>query len=126
MLFRSLPAEQNEQMRKQLTTSLEQARGQVFKAIRQAEADAFEKATLAEATGERFAGQLKAYQANPQLYKRIERLKMLEETLEKIRKYVVVADTKDTQVYIVDLQEKLTPTLYDNMDMDSVIQEANK
>jgi len=112
-------------MRKQLTTSLEQARGQVFKAIRQAEADAFEKATLAEATGERFAGQLKAYQANPQLYKRIERLKMLEDTLENIRKYVVVADTKDTQVYIVDLQEKLTPTLYD-MDVQSVIQDANK
>ncbi len=121
----SLPAEQNEQMRRQLTASLEQARGQVFKAIRQAEADAFEKATLAEATGERFVGQLKAYQANPQLYKRIERLKMLEETLEKIRKYVVVADTKDTQVYIVDLQEKLTPTLYD-MDVQSVIQDANK
>jgi len=121
----TLPAEQNEQMRKQLTTSLEQARGQVFKAIRQAEADAFEKATLAEATGERFAGQLKAYQANPQLYKRIERLKMLEDTLENIRKYVVVADTKDTQVYIVDLQEKLTPTLYD-MDVQSVIQDANK
>ncbi|MBN2511808.1 MAG: hypothetical protein JXB18_02610 [Sedimentisphaerales bacterium] len=120
----TLSSEQNEQMRKQLTTSLEQARGQVFKAIRQAEADAFEKATLAEATGQRFVGQLKAYQANPQLYKRILRLKMLEETLEKIRKYVVVADTKDTQVYIVDLQEKLTPSLYD-MDVQSVIQDTS-
>jgi len=93
--------------------------------IRQAQAYAFERATLAEATGLRFQGQLKAYQANPGLYKRIERLKVLEETLEKIRKYVVVADAKDTQVYIVDLQEKLVPSLYD-MDVESVIQEANK
>jgi hypothetical protein len=37
----------------------------------------------------------------------------LEEGLANIRKYVVVADTNDSQVYIVDLQEKLTPSLYE-------------
>jgi modulator of FtsH protease HflK len=121
----SLSAEQNLQMRQELASALKQTKGQVFRVIRQAEADAFEKATLAEATGQRFQGQLKAYRANPELYKRIERLKVLEDTLGKIRKYVVVADIKDTQVYIVDLQEKLTPSLYD-MDVESVIQESNK
>jgi hypothetical protein len=37
----------------------------------------------------------------------------LEEALENIRKYVVVADQNDTQVFIFDAQEKLTPSLYE-------------
>jgi regulator of protease activity HflC (stomatin/prohibitin superfamily) len=121
----TLSPEQNEQKRKEIASLLEQAKGQVFSTVCQARAEAFEKAILAEATGQRFIGQLKAYQANPELYMQIERLKMLEESLGKVRKYIVVADTKDTQVYIVDLQEKLTPSLYD-MDPSSIIQGANK
>ena len=38
---------------------------------------------------------------------------MLEEALENIRKYVVVADPDDKLVYIVDMQEKLEPSLYE-------------
>jgi membrane protease subunit HflK len=121
----TLSTEQNEQMRKEISMLLLKAKGQVFKAVCQAQAEAFEKVTLAEATGQRFIGQLKAYQANPVLYKQMERLKMLEDSLTQARKYIVVADTKDSQVYIVDLQEKLTPSLYD-MDVSSVIQGANK
>jgi membrane protease subunit HflK len=121
----TLSPQQDAQMREKIASLLQDAKGQVFKAVCQARADAFEKAILAEATGERFAGQLKAYQANPTIYKRMERLRMLEESLQKIRKYVIVADTKDRQVYIVDLQEKLTPSLYD-MDVSSVIKEANR
>jgi membrane protease subunit HflK len=121
----TLSPEQDQKMRNALVAALENTKGQVYQVIRQAESDAFEKATLAEATGQRFQGQLKAYQANPILYKKIERLKMLEETLDKVRKYIVVADPKDAQVYIVDLQEKLTPSLYD-MDVSSVIQGASK
>jgi hypothetical protein len=30
-----------------------------------------------------------------------------------VRKYLVVADTNDTQVFIVDVKEKLVPSLYD-------------
>jgi membrane protease subunit HflK len=121
----TLSPEQNEQMRKDIAALLFKAKGQVFTAVCQAQADAFAKATLAEATGQRFVGQLKAYQANPVLYKKIERLKMLEESLNTTRKYIVVADTKDTQVYIVDLQEKLTPSLTD-MEMTSIIKDAQK
>lgn len=120
-----LTVEQDQAMRKEITNALESTRGQVFQAIRQAEADAFEKAILAEATGQRFQGQLKAYQANPSLYKRIERLKMLEETLDKVRKYVVAADPQDAQVYIVDLQEKLTSSLYEGLDIGAEL-EKNK
>ena len=38
---------------------------------------------------------------------------MLEEALGGIRKYIVAADANDNQVFIIDLNEKLTPDLYD-------------
>ena len=37
----------------------------------------------------------------------------LEKALPKIRKFVVVADPNDEQVFIIDLQEKQTPSAYD-------------
>ena len=57
--------------------------------------------------------QVIAYKASPKIYKRLQRLEMLEEALADVRKYVVVADEDDRQVYIVDLKEKLEPSLYD-------------
>ncbi len=89
------------------------AGGEIFARLRDAQSYAFERATLAEATGRRFASQVKAYQAAEEIYKHEQRLTVLEEGLQNIRKYVVVADTNDSQVYIVDLQEKLTPGLYE-------------
>jgi len=89
------------------------AQGDIFKALSEAGSYAFEQWTLAKATGERFGDQVLAYRASPQIYKRELRLAMLEEALAKIRKYVVVAEGDDAQVYIIDLQEKLTPSLYD-------------
>ena len=38
---------------------------------------------------------------------------MLEEALDGVRKFVIVADQNDTQVTVIDLQEKLAPSLYD-------------
>ena len=38
---------------------------------------------------------------------------MLEEALKNVRKYVVVSDDNDSEVMIIDLQEKLTPSLYE-------------
>jgi membrane protease subunit HflK len=89
------------------------AGGEIFARLRNAQSYAFEKVTVAEATGLRFASQVKAYNAAKDFYKREQRLVALEEGLANIRKYVVVADTNDSQVYIVDLQEKLTPSLYE-------------
>jgi modulator of FtsH protease HflK len=90
-----------------------QADGDIFCMLREAQSYRFEKATIARATGERFDSQVKAYRAAPEIYKRQQRLIALEETLRPIRKYVIVADPNDAETFIVDLKEKLTPSLYD-------------
>lgn len=101
------------QLEGRLDTAFAGASGDIFKTLRESQSYAFEKAVLAEATGRRFAGQLQAYKAAEQIYKREQRLQALEQGLEKTRKYVVVADQNDMQVFIIDVQEKLTPSLYD-------------
>lgn len=96
-----------------LDDAFAQARGNIFSTLRKSRSYAFEKAALAEATGQRFASQLEAYNAAPQIYKHQQRLAVFEESLENTRKYVVAADKEDTQVFIVDVKEKLTPSLYE-------------
>jgi hypothetical protein len=96
-----------------LDTAFAEAKGEIFTTLRQAQSHAFEKTALARAAGERFASQLKAYNAAKEIYIRQQRLAMFEEALDNIRKFVVAADTNDTQVFIVDVKEKLTPSLYD-------------
>jgi membrane protease subunit HflK len=108
--------QKTEQLRRELQTAFTNVKGEVFKTLRQAESYAFERINLAQGDGLRFAGQLQAYQASPEIYKKLQRLMALEETLGGVRKYIVVTDDEDAQVYIVDLQEKLTQSLYD-MDM---------
>jgi regulator of protease activity HflC (stomatin/prohibitin superfamily) len=100
-------------LRQQLQEAFVTVEGTVFKTLREAESYAFEQVNRALGKGLRFAGQIKAYQASPEIYKKIQRLMVLEETLDNVRKYVVVTDKEDDQVYIVDLQEKLTQSLYD-------------
>jgi ethanolamine ammonia-lyase large subunit len=73
--------------------------------LRESETYAFEKEILAEADGKRFADQLKAYRAAPEIYSHEQRMVMLEQALKDIRKYVVVADQNDTQITIIDLHE---------------------
>ncbi len=104
---------QVEKLGRLLDLAFAEAKGDIFTTLIQAQSYAFEKATLAEATGQRFAGQLKAYNAAPEIYIREQRLVAFEEALKNIRKYVVVADKNDTQVIIIDVQEKLTPSLYE-------------
>ncbi|MGA2093749.1 MAG: SPFH domain-containing protein [Sedimentisphaerales bacterium] len=89
------------------------AGGEIFARLRTAQSYAFEKVAVAEATGLRFASQVKAYRAAEEFYIHEQRLTALEDGLANIRKYVIVADINDSQVYIVDLQEKLTPSLYE-------------
>jgi len=102
-----------EKLGNELDTALEKAKGDIIRILRESQSYAFEKATLAKATGERFASQLKAYRAAEEIYTRMLRLNVLEEALKDIRKYVVVADPNDKQIFIIDVQEKLTPSLYD-------------
>jgi membrane protease subunit HflK len=106
-------SEQTEKLGGRLDAAFGGAKGNIFTTLREAQSYAYEKATLAEATSRRFEGQLKAYNAAKNIYKQHYRLTALEDVLEKVRKYIVVADQNDTQVYIVDVKEKLTPSLYD-------------
>ncbi len=105
--------EEVEELGSDLDRAFAEAKGDIFSTLREAKSYAFEKAVLAQATGKRFASQLKAYRAAEEIYKREQRLAVFEEALKNIRKYVVVADVNDTQVFIVDVQEKLTPSLYE-------------
>ena len=106
-------SEQIEKMEHDLDSAFEEARGSIFSTLRQAKSYAFEKQTLARATGERFADQLKAYRASKDFYMQQQRLSVFEEVLNNVRKYVVVADVNDIQVFIVDVEGKPTPSLYD-------------
>jgi len=117
--------EKIEELGEALDAAFEQAKGDIFKILRQAQSYAFEKATLAKATGQRFADQLKAYRAAEEIYKREQILTVYEDALESIRKYVVVADGNDTQVFIVDVTEKLTPSIYD-MDIPGFEESSEK
>ncbi|MHC4523991.1 MAG: SPFH domain-containing protein, partial [Planctomycetota bacterium] len=105
--------QKTEQLKNELHAAFGQVEGRVFRTLREAESYAFERVNLSKGEGLRFAGQVKAYQASPEIYKKLQRLMMLEETLQNVRKYIVVADKEDDQVFIVDLQEKLTQSLYD-------------
>jgi regulator of protease activity HflC (stomatin/prohibitin superfamily) len=96
-----------------LDKAFTQADGDIFCTLREAQSYSFEKIAIARSTGERFDSQVKAYRAAPEIYKREQRLTALEETLRPIRKYVIVADPNDAETFIVDLKEKLTPSLYD-------------
>ncbi|MFA6187003.1 MAG: SPFH domain-containing protein [Phycisphaerae bacterium] len=103
---------ETDKLKLELDSAFSQASGELFAKLRQARSYSYEKATLAEATGKRFAQQLEAYRASKVIYKHELKMSMLEESLAKIRKYIVVADG-DKQVTVVDLQEKLMPSLYD-------------
>lgn len=104
---------QIKQVEDQLKQAFGEVKGRVFQTLRTAQGDAFERASLAKGEGLRFQGQIKGYESAPEIYKQIQWLKMIEEVLEKSRKYVVLTDDKDTEVYIIDLLEKLTTSLYD-------------
>ena len=93
------------------TALLNESRGEIFRILSEAQSYRFRKATLAEATGKRFAGQIQAYRAAPEIYKCEQRAVVLEEALRGIRKYVVAGDPNDREVIIMDLQDKLPTNL---------------
>jgi regulator of protease activity HflC (stomatin/prohibitin superfamily) len=101
--------EDKEEIGNELDKAFAQAKGQIFNTLREAQSYAFENATLAKATGERFAGQVEAYRAAPEIYLHERRLAVLEATLSHVRKYVVVADEDDKLVITI----ALAPNLYE-------------
>jgi len=101
-----------EAMAQEVDQAFSDAEGDIYQTLRKAQAYAFEKAALARATGLRFAGQVKAYQAAKDIYMREQRLNALSDALSNVRKYAIVSDPNEDQVVIVDLQEELMPDLY--------------
>ena len=93
------------------TALLNESRGGIFRILSEAQSYRFRKATLAEATGKRFAGQILAYRAAPEIYKCEQRAVALEEAMKNIRKYVVAGDPNDREVIIMQLEDKLDTSL---------------
>lgn len=106
-------AEDIKRLGEQLDAAFGEARGEIYRILSEAQSYKYAKAALAKATGERFAGQVQAYRAAPEIYKCEQRSTALEEGLAHIRKYVVAADPNDREVIIVDLQERLPTNLLD-------------
>jgi membrane protease subunit HflK len=103
-----------EQLAEQLDKAFLNAGGDIFKTLADAKSYAYEKATLSEADSKRFTDQLKPYLVAKDIYREHLRLEVFEDdVLKKIRKYVVIADPNDSQVFIVDMKEQLAPGLYD-------------
>lgn len=101
------------ELEKELESAFDSASGEIYQRLRTAKSLAYKEATLARAQGQSFADQLKAYRTVPDIYKRQLRLDVLKNSLKKIRKYVVVADKNDLQVFIVNLKEQLKTSLLD-------------
>ncbi|MGE5297267.1 MAG: SPFH domain-containing protein [Solirubrobacterales bacterium] len=90
---------------------LKESSGEIFRILTEAQSYRFRTATLTEATGKRFAGQLEAYRAAPEIYKCEQRAVALEEGMKNIRKYVVAGDPNDRQVVTMQLEDKLDTDL---------------
>jgi len=89
-----------------------EAEGAHDKAVKEAEAYRSERGQVAQAEAERFGKQLMAYRASPKLFVLNSYLDVLENEGAAIRKYVV-ATTRGTEVFVIDLKEKLRPDLLD-------------
>jgi len=106
-------ADGSNQLAAQIDKAFTEADGQIFATLRSAQSYAYQKATIARATGERFAGQLKAFRSAPEIYKRWIILNALETSLKNIRKYVIIADKNQYVIQEIDATEKLLPGLMD-------------
>ena len=113
------------QLGRQLNDAIAGVGGEISRTLIEAQSAAFEKVILAKATGMRFADQLKAYRAGGDIFLRQHRLAMLEETLPNARKFVVIAEDADAEVYIIDLQKSEENSLY-KLNLDALEAMPNK
>ena len=88
------------------------AEGQQIALVSGAEAYRQERGAVAQAESERFLKQLLAYRACPSMFVLNSYLDVLENEGAATRKYVV-ATTRGSEVFILDLQEKMRPDLLD-------------
>lgn len=106
-----------EDLKTQLQVAIHDAQGKVYTTLRKAEAYAYERIARSCGEGLRFDGQLKANRASPEIYQHLQRLLVLEEALPAIRKYVVVTDENDQEIFIFDLKEAMATGLIEDMSL---------
>jgi regulator of protease activity HflC (stomatin/prohibitin superfamily) len=80
--------------------------------VDKAEGDRLEKTMTAEARAGRFPKQLEAYRAAPSVFTERSYLETLARAVAPARKYVITT-TNATDIYQIDLQDKLRPDLLD-------------
>ena len=83
------------------------ASGSTYKTLTEAKTYAFKQEIDAEATGKRFAGQLEAFRAAPDIYLYEQWITNLVDTLKDIKKYVIVSDKHDKRITLIDLENNL-------------------
>jgi regulator of protease activity HflC (stomatin/prohibitin superfamily) len=98
-----------------------EAEGTRDKVVKEAEAYRSERGEVAQAEAERFAKQILAFRASPRLFVLNSFLDALETEGAALRKYVV-ATTRGSEMFVIDLKEKLRPDLLD-LDVNQVGQE---
>jgi len=84
---------------------LAEARGEAAELLHSAWAYRWRRAVGERADGERFAGELLAFQASPNYYRTRRFLEVLAEGLSDRRKFVIAADTGDTPVFRMDFSD---------------------
>lgn len=84
---------------------LSEARGEAAEMLHAARAYRWRRAVGERADGERFAGELLAFQASPDYYRMRRFLEVLAEGLSSRRKYVITGDAVDTPVFRMDFSD---------------------
>jgi membrane protease subunit HflK len=93
-----------------------QARSEAVTMVDQAQAYKQERESVSAAEAERFDRQLKSYNASPELFKLDSFLGVLDESGQKVRKYVLTNE-QNREVLILNLEKKLRSSLLDlNLD----------
>lgn len=90
---------------RRIDTMLAEARGEAAERLHAAWAYRWRRAVGERADGERFAGELLAYQASPNYYRTRRFLEVLAEGLSDRRKFIIAAETGDTPVFRMDFSD---------------------
>ena len=84
---------------------LAKARGEAAEILHGARAYRWSRAVGERAEGDRFAGELLAFQSSPDYYRARRFLEVLAEGLAERRKFVITGDTGDTPVFRMDFSD---------------------
>jgi membrane protease subunit HflK len=89
----------------EIDTLLTEARGEAAELLHAARAYRWSRAVGERADGERFAGELLAFEASPDYYRSRRFLEVLAAGLADRRKFVIAGDAGDTPVFRMDFSD---------------------